>query len=86
MSDFKKGDIVVCMYNKHANNLKLYHKYTFNSYFDDGNDSKNLKNRSVIIINGGYFTFLSNRFISLEQYRLLKINKIKQRYEITRSR
>ena len=73
---FEKGDIVICIDNKDAFNLKLYGKYTFYGYFENGKYPIHL---GVFVINGEYLTLNLKRFILLEEFRTFKINKIKER-------
>lgn len=75
---FRRGEQIVCIDNQDATNLKLYNKYTYIGYFDNGNDNYSTQ-RCVVNINGEYLTLNINRFISLNEFRRFKINKIQQR-------
>jgi hypothetical protein len=65
---FKKGDVVVCISTSPRTSLKLGEKYTIEYV---------INNQAVLIKellnNGG---ILSNRFILLTEYRILKIKKL----------
>jgi hypothetical protein len=71
---FKKGDKIICIDNTDESNLKLYKEYTFIVYYL--NDLHKY-DHILIKINELYPLFDMRRFISLEEFRRLKIQKIK---------
>jgi hypothetical protein len=68
---FKKGDKIICIDDTNTPSLKLYNEYIFFGYHVNSNDI-------VVRTNGWWYPLLdAKRFISLNEYRLLKIKKLK---------
>ena len=69
---FQEGDKVICINNKTREfDLKLYHEYKIKKINCDEFDNTFLQFDDLIN------NYNPNRFISIEEYRKIKINKIK---------
>ena len=66
---FKKGDIVVCINDKPSSYLMYGKKYMVTN--------NAITNGYIFIDSTNIVAFNSNMFVSLEKYRTMKINRIK---------
>jgi hypothetical protein len=78
---FKIGDEIVCInnvsvYGNRTEPLVMYHKYTVKEIVH----IKNARHNFISIVPNGFLGmgFNQNRFVHLDEYRRMKINKIKK--------